>query len=118
MKKIKEFLLSIEDFLELERELDSLHNTHMYVIGFFFVIVFFLDKIFDEKYPSLIEYSLSIYNEFMTQQIDNQIIWIIYGIILVLITVCVLNFLIHTIFLTIKKFFLLTQFIIQKIKLK
>ena len=115
MKKIKDYLISVEDFLELERD-SSYNNTYMYVVGFFCVIVLILDKMFDEKYPLFIDYLLSIYNQFMTQQLDNQLVWIIYSIILLLLVVCTLHFLLLTTIISFKKFLLLIRFIIEKMK--
>ena len=113
MKNIKEFLISVEDFLELERD-SSYNNTYMYVVGFLCVIVLILDRMLDEKYPLFIEYLLSIYNQFITQQLDNQLVWIIYSIILILLVVCTLHFLLFTTIISFKKFFLLIKFIIKK----
>jgi hypothetical protein len=115
MKNIKDFLISVEDFLELERD-SSYNNTYMYVVGFLCVIILILDRMLDEKYPLFIEYLLSIYNQFMTQQLDNQLFWIIYSILLILLVVCTLHFLLLTTIISFKKFFLLMKFIIKKIK--
>ena len=113
MKKIKDYLISVEDFLELERD-SSYNNTYMYVVGFFCVIVLILDKMLDEKYPFFIEYLLSIYNQFMNEQLDNQLVWIIFSFIFLLLVVCTLHFLLLTTIISFKKFFLLIKFIIKK----
>ena len=114
MKKIKDFLISIEDFLELEREPDSIHNTHMYVVGFICVIVFIFHRILEENGIDDIYSPLNIINNFMSP-IENQLVWIVYSFIFLLLVVCILGFLLNTIIIFFKKFYLLIHFIIQKL---
>ena len=116
MKKIKDFLISIEDFLELNRDMyDYFNNTYMYVVGFFCLIIFIFHRILEENGIDDIYSPLNIINNFMSP-IENQFVWIVYSLIFLLLVVCILNFLLYTIIISFKKFFIVIQFIKQKIK--